>query len=94
MMKLNDDEKKVLAALADTEFCGEEYGYKAFASLMKMTGLDRKVVRRACRSLKRKELAMFSNGLWTESGEAAGSGYSATKAGRELVYQLALDEEK
>ena len=52
-------------------------GYQCFASLMVGTKLDRRTVRRCCRSLARKGLAEFGKGLWSEDGEPRGSGYRA-----------------
>lgn len=76
---MNDIERKVLAFLADN---GSEYfGYSGFAPIVADTRLDRKQVRRACRSLARKGLAQFGSALWTEDGEPAGSGYCITTAG-------------
>jgi len=73
---------KVLKALNDSsgDFC-----FQSFATLMKETGLDRKVVRRACRFLARRGYAEFARGLWTDEGEVAGSGYAATKEGLKYV---------
>jgi len=80
-MKLNDNERKVLAALYNEDgIC-----FSGFAFLMEETGLDRKAVRRSCRSLKRKGLAQFASGLWDEDGEPRGSGYAATKEGVEVL---------
>lgn len=56
-----------------------------FAPIMHRTRLQRRIVRRACRSLTRKGLAYFSNGLSTEDGEMVGSGYGATEQGRALI---------
>ena len=78
--KLNDSETKVLAALVEASGY-EGFGYLGFASLSSETRLDRKKVRRACRSLARKGLAEYGRGLWTEDGELAGSGYAATPVG-------------
>lgn len=80
---MSPKEWKVLAVLAD----GNEYdfGFWGFAGLMKQTGLDRKTVRRCCRSLRRKGLAVFESGLWSDEGEPAGSGYCSTQAGRDLI---------
>ena len=79
---MTDNERKVLGALNFSEdghcFCG-------FAWLMEETGLDRKAVRRACRSLKKKGLAQFARGLWNEDGEPCGSGYAATEQGAALT---------
>jgi len=84
-MKLNDNERKVLACLV---VCGEDYCgycYFNFRSLTGPTKLNRREVRLACRSLKRKGLAEFGRGLWSEDGEPAGSGYRASKAGADLI---------
>lgn len=82
--EVSENERKVLGALLEGEGYG---GFSAFGfrSLVSMTGLERKVVRRACRSLARKGLAEFHKGLWTEDGEPAGSGYSATKKSLEAA---------
>jgi len=72
-------EQKVLASLA-ARFV-EDGCYIAFATIQRETKLERSVVRRACRSLTRKGLAVFGKGLWTEAGEPRGAGYSATKEG-------------
>jgi hypothetical protein len=85
-MNLNPNEAKVLVELADDYRC--DFGYRGFAYLTRETGLDRKVVRRACRSLARKGLAQYGRGLWSENGEPAGSGYAATKFGVERAKDL------
>lgn len=41
----------------------------------------------------RKGLAEFSSGLWTPSGEPAGSGYSLSDAGKEYAHAEALKAE-
>lgn len=75
---MSPTETKVLQALVDADdysgFC-----YLNFASICADTRLERKQVRRACRSLARKGLAEFGKGLWTDEGEPAGSGYCATR---------------
>lgn len=78
---MNDAEKKVLAILAANHRGGNEFLFCSFSSLGSETNLERKVVRRACRSLARKGYARFASGLWTEDGEPAGSGYGATHDG-------------
>lgn len=80
---MSPNEWKVLAVLGE----GVEYdfGFWGFAGIMKQTGLDRKTVRRCCRSLRRKGLALFESGLWTDEGEPAGSGYCSTAKGRDLL---------
>jgi DNA-binding MarR family transcriptional regulator len=80
-MNLNDNEIKVLARLSAAN---EDFGCYGFAALIRQTRLNRKVVRRACRSLARKGLAEFHRGLFTEDGLVAGSGYAATYQGRKF----------
>lgn len=69
---MSPTEQKVLCELV---LSGEFY--QAFASLQEGTKLERKVVRRCCRSLARKGLAEYGRGLWSEDGEPRGSGYRA-----------------
>lgn len=76
---INENETKVLSFLVEQNDY-EGFCFSSFNRIMEATGLDRKIVRRACRSLKRKGLTEFGSGLWTEEGEPAGSGYAATRA--------------
>jgi hypothetical protein len=87
-VKLNSNERAVLRVLAGVP---DGY-YKPFAPIARTAGIERNVVRRACRSLKRKGLTEFLAGLWTEDGEPAGAGYAATPAGRELIGDDTLQE--
>lgn len=75
---LGSDERAVLETLGGV---GEDYCF-AFAYISAGTGLERKDVRAACRSLAAKGLARYERGLWTEDGDMAGSGYGLTIAGR------------
>ena len=75
-MKLNPNEQQVLFYLA-----GEGDFYWGFAAIGECVRLDRKEIRRACRSLSRKGLAEFKSGLWSLDGGPAGSGYRITKDG-------------
>ena len=72
-------ERVVLNALVQT--VSEDFGFMSFASITAVCGLDRRLVRRACRSLARKGLAKYARGLWTENGEPAGAGYAITREG-------------
>jgi hypothetical protein len=85
-MNLNPTEKKVLACLAEEAgldtYCGESY--YCFAVISEWIHLDRKEIRRACRSLARKGLTEYGRGLWNDFGPA-GAGYRLTKAGREAA---------
>lgn len=77
-------ERTVLEVLAS----GEDYGgfcYFNFAGICGKTGLDRKTIRRACRSLARKGLAEYGSALWNADGEVGGAGYCATPEGRKAV---------
>lgn len=81
-MTLNPNEKAVLAFLVPCYDAHYDWGYMSFAPICAATGLDRATVRRACRSLKRKGLTQYLNGLVVEStGEFMGAGYAATEAG-------------
>ena len=82
-MKLSPTEMRVLEAL-DGKTRPDDF-FVGFQPLQDTTELSRHEVRRACRSLKRKGLASFMAGLWTEDGEPAGSGYAITEAGRAAV---------
>lgn len=74
------NETKVLALLASGS---EDFGVMSFAGIAGYVRLTRREIRRACRALKRKGLAEFYRGCWSEDGAPAGSGYGATAAGRE-----------
>lgn len=85
--KINENERKILEVLAESyDSSGwDETGYYSFAPLEKKTGLDRKAVRRACRSLARKELAKYLRGLVDQDGMMAGAGYGATRLGASII---------
>jgi DNA-binding MarR family transcriptional regulator len=82
-MNINDDERRVLTVLLDANGY-EGFDFCNFSFLCNETRLERKTVRRACRSLTRKGLAEFSRGLWNDEGPA-GSGYAATTAGKKAI---------
>lgn len=79
MPKINDNEKKVLKVLAEA-YHPDEWGAYSFAPLSRLTKLEIKDVRRACRSLAKKGLAVFERTLWNDDGPA-GAGYRASEAG-------------
>lgn len=79
-VNLNAAEIKILAALAINT---EDYPYSNFRGLARVTRLKRPEIRRACRSLRRKGLAVFGKGLCDDDGALWGSGYAATEAGRD-----------
>jgi hypothetical protein len=76
MTTINQNERKVL----DVLLSAGDY-YLPFAPICEETGLERRVVRRACRALARKGMTEFRQGLWNEDGEPAGSGYKILPPG-------------
>lgn len=93
MEKLNENEKKVLEALVDAYSSDGESGYFAFAGLEKKTGLERRIVRLACRSLARKGYTEYQKALWSEDGPA-GAGYGATEKGAALINPCDICEQR
>jgi len=89
-MKITDNEKKTLTALAMETREGGEYCSSFNGLLGYADDLDRRQIRLSCRSLKRKGLAEFYRGLTNEDGEVAGSGYCISDEGRELADKLEL----
>jgi len=83
-MKLKPDELAVLDALDSGD---ADFGFFCFAGLIERTGLERRRVRLACRSLARRGLAAYSRGLWDCRGYPAGAGYAITAQGRAVVCQ-------
>lgn len=82
-LNLPHAQRKVLVFLA--ERWNEDFGYLPFEPISRNTGLDVRLVRRACRALTRKGLAEFARGLWREDGGPGGSGYAATESGRAVL---------
>lgn len=87
-MKVSQKERAVLAALVEA-WKEEEGACVFFRGIVKrvptLFGMDEAMVRKSCRSLARKGLAEHVMGLFDGDGFAAGSGYSATKAGVDLM---------
>lgn len=86
-MNISGDERKVLRALHGAWNEYEDFCFLSFRPICRRTKLNRQVVRRCCRALKRKGLAQFERALWTEDGELAGSGYGCTKQGAAFLAQ-------
>src|SRR5690606_11172662 len=86
--RLNENESAVLAVLVEHGGEDSDFGFLGFAGIACDLPIDRKVIRRACRSLARKGLARYARGLWTEDGTPAGSGYTATRAGVKVREQI------
>lgn len=78
-VRLDEDQETVLAFLANTG--GSCDACFSFGSIGADTGLDRRRVRLACRSLKRLGFAFYARGLWNDDGEPRGAGYGLTRAG-------------
>ena len=75
-------EMKILNVLDD---CCGDFGFVTFAFLSARTGIDQRQVRVDVRRMARKGWTEYGKGLWTESGEPAGSGYAITDAGRQQL---------
>jgi hypothetical protein len=84
-MKINTIERGVLERLVEGWECDHNFCYSNFNGLCTELALERKLVRRACRSLARKGLAEYGRGLWKDDGGPAGSGYCATQAGADWL---------
>lgn len=82
-MKLNEKELKCLEVLADSYH--SDWNYLCFAYIVEDTKLTLTEVRRAVRSLAKKDMVQFARGLFTEDGEVAGSGYGCTRLGFDLI---------
>lgn len=80
MQDLIEGYKKCLGALAELTAPNGE-ACVPFAPLEKLTGYDRRTVRRYVRALARKGLAEFHRPLWSEDGEPKGAGYCISTAG-------------
>lgn len=63
-----------------------------FRSIAKETKLEIPLVRKAVRSLARKGLAEYMRGLFDQDGMVAGSGYSCTAAGAEVVKEFESED--
>jgi DNA-binding MarR family transcriptional regulator len=83
---LSPYEWKVLWQLGKI-YLSDQFCYN-FNGLTHYTDLSREQVKRAVRSLREKGLAEYHRGLFDCDGFAAGSGYSATKEGYELVDEM------
>lgn len=83
-IKLNEDEAKCLEIL-DKSY-GNDLVY-SFSYYEADTGLDRKRVRRAIRSLARRGFAEYHKGLMDDDGMVAGSGYIGTKKGSDFLQE-------
>lgn len=91
-MNLNQNERLVLKFLSDG--IHDDGWCYPFAPIVEETKLDRKTVRRACRSLARRGLAEYKRGLWSYDGEPAGAGYCITDAGQKLALTPTERKEK
>lgn len=89
-MTINDNEKKILEHLVNNI---DEDHATYFRFIAADTKIEIKVVRPACRSLARKGLTEFMRGLFDEDGLTAGSGYAATREGRDLVMEWEQEAE-
>ena len=87
-MVLRGYEAKVMKAWYDTQ---EDFDVLSFARIAYRSGIDRKHIRRAVRSLARKGVTKFYQTSWTDEGEPHGAGYGLTPLGRAMI-DAALNE--
>jgi hypothetical protein len=92
-IKISERQRRCLMVLGPHYFPGEERCLY-FRTIAKETDLREAEVRKAVRALARKGLAEYHRGLFTEDGEAAGSGYCCTAAGFALYQSLLPAEPK
>lgn len=78
---MSPNEMKALKALAEAYSEYEDFCFLSFKGIAARSGLNPTLIRRTVRSLARKGFAKYQRGLWTDSGEMAGSGYCCTKEG-------------
>jgi len=73
--------------LAVLKILDEHYSESCLYSsgVVDLTGLSRLQARRAIKSLVRRGMAELQRGLFDDDGKIAGSGYSCTKAGHEIL---------
>lgn len=84
-IKVSEFEYLVLKELAECFYDETDWSAFYMRGLVAHTKLTLAQVRRSVRALARKGLAAYERGLFDEDGQVAGSGYRATKAGKELV---------
>lgn len=80
-ISLNDGEYKCLEVM--TDFADGSFWY--FRGIANHVDMNEKEVRRKVRSLSRKGLTEYKQGLFNEDGQVAGSGYRVTEAGRKFI---------
>lgn len=80
---LSENEFSVLKILAGI-YLPDEWGAYGFLSLSRITKLEIKEVREACRSLATKGYSAYERSLWNDDGPA-GAGYRATEEGAAFI---------
>lgn len=89
---LSFTEERVLQSLYDkTGACAPPEWYIYFRTIEADTKLDRKTVRAACRSLRKRGMAEYRRGLLDEDCRPCGAGYACTLRGGEYVREI-LDQ--
>ena len=78
---LTENQYKILKSLENDEMC-YYYSY-----IEKETKLSREVLEKEVKTLRKAGLVLYVRGLMTDEGEVAGSGFSATGDGWDLVHK-------
>lgn len=78
-------------SIPDGEMC---VPFKAIQGSLAVVGQkwEIKEIRRVVRHLRRKGMAEFYCGLWTDEGQVAGAGYCISKAGQAWLAQYWKDQ--
>lgn len=82
------NEREALLGLAGTHPFEE---FRTFKGVANRCALAPHLIRRTVRSVARKGLAVYSNGLWDDDGRPAGAGYALTDAGQKLSDSLGIE---
>lgn len=86
MNKLTETQYEILSRM-DADYC---YPFRHFNDL----NLTKKQLSKEFKILKKAGLVYFSNGLMTEEGQTAGSGYGKNDNKRDEMYDLLTDFEE
>lgn len=81
MIKLSERETRALQVLSDVYHSDCNCLY--LKTIARLSGVERKIIRRVVRSLARKGMVELVRGLFDDDGRIAGSAYCCTQAGYE-----------
>lgn len=85
MTMLPPHQRQCLEVLAES--FSDDFNCLGFSGISQQTALNLSQVKRAVRRLAKRGYAEYHRGLFRESGEVAGSGYSCTSTGKRALEQ-------